>query len=224
LLRARRPEGSPPMGKWLTSNVVLMDADGKNSTDFGAFLFGANPDLAWSPDEKTLAIGGVIWGPAGHGSDLSPGVIYLLNTTTPVMPRLVTQTGFSPSWSPDGSRIAYTCIGAPNSPARKASVSIIATSDPAKSRVLAEDAWKPGWSNDGGNIAYLSLFRRKARPVICHPDGSNIVPLSDGKRDVRSFAWSPAGKRIAYSDEHTENRAMAGGSLSSQLVQCLNRV
>src|SRR5437667_3620373 len=92
-----------------TSEIVLMDADGKNQERLASFQFGRVPTLSWSPDGKTLAIGGIMLGPSEDGVGFVESSIYLLDTPSQRSPQLLVKSGFSPSWSPDGSQIAYTC-------------------------------------------------------------------------------------------------------------------
>lgn len=102
--------GSPRKRPLWISEVGLMDADGKNQEQLASFQFGVGgPTLSWSPDDKTLAIGAVMLEDVGSSKGFVESAIYLLDTASHKSPRLLIEKGSSPSWSPDGSQIAYTC-------------------------------------------------------------------------------------------------------------------
>jgi len=78
----------------------------------------------------------------------------------------------SPRWSPDGTRLAFiTMDTTPAAPAPAAA---------GKSDTGADDAGK-----------YEQVF-------VLPMDGGDAQRVTDAKRDVVSFSWSPDGKTIAY--------------------------
>jgi serine/threonine protein kinase/WD40 repeat protein len=157
-----------------------------------------------SPDGKTLALGKC----DGQSCKL---VLYDLerNVLTP----LTSEPGrfFSPVWSPDGRRLAYSgfAMGAPTlfvkntdggSPAQRL------TDAPTETREAAE--FPNSWSPDGSAIAYV----RVSRLASGNADRDVWVVPPDGKRRARAWlqtpyaeygaAFSPDGRWMAYvSDE-----------------------
>ena len=157
-----------------------------------------------SPDGKTLALGKC----EGESCKL---VLYDLerNVLTP----LTSEPGrfFSPVWSPDGRRLAYSgfAVGAPTlfvkntdggSPAQRL------TDAPTETREAAE--FPNSWSPDGSSIAYI----RVSRLASGNADRDVWVVPPDGKRRARAWfetpyaeygaAFSPDGRWMAYvSDE-----------------------
>lgn len=204
---------------WI-SEVGLMDADGKNQEQLASFQFdGRGPTLSWSPDDMTLAVSGVIFGYVGDSQGFVESAIYLLDTPSHKSPRLLIERGFSPSWSPDGSQIAYTCTAEVRPGEYKGSLCVVRAISHSTPRILADNAWDPIWSPSGEHIAYFSLTDGKKQLVICDPDGSNTIPLTEKKRDVRSFAWSPDGRRIAYTEERPmDDDVIQSGPLHSRDV------
>ena len=94
-----------------------------------------------------------------------------------------------PSWSPDGTRIAYNSDAAGNYDIYSMNVdgsSIVQhTVDPA-------DDTLPSWSPDGQQIAFVS----GGRICIVGVDGGGVLPVTD---TAGSFpAWSPIGSRMAF--------------------------
>jgi len=62
---------------------------------------------------------------------------------------------------------------------------------------------QPRWSPDGQWIAFLSTREGVKRLYLLHSEGGEAALLTDAKRDVQTFCWSPDGKKIAFvmSDE-----------------------
>jgi Tol biopolymer transport system component len=116
--------------------------------------------------------------------------------------RLTTREGdeFDPSWSPDGSMIAY----------RDSHLGInhndeiyVMKADGSGQRDLTRDPandWSPAWSPDGTRIAFSS-----ERPgdttrniYLMWPDGTHLQRLTNDQIEAEYPAWSPNGKHIAF--------------------------
>jgi Tol biopolymer transport system component len=198
------------------SEIIVIDADGKNPKRLASFQSFLGANLSWSSDGKTLAIGGVMRASPEVLYRDAEQSIYLLELDSKGTPRLLVRHGSFPSWSPDNSQIVYTCSSEVRLGEYRASVCVIPVVINPEPRVLAENAWNPIWSPSGENIAYLSRPEGKRQLVTLHPDGSDMVPITDGTRDVQSFAWSPDGRRIAYTEEHPmEDEVIQSGPLRS---------
>jgi TolB protein len=102
---------------------------------------------------------------------------------------------FDPTWSPDGSRIAYR-----HWPHDAASRIYVMNADGSDQRNLTrKDAWGPDWFPDGRRIVFNSVLGAGAFDVFGHvvaPDGSGLRRISH--RYVEYPAWSPNGSRIAF--------------------------
>ncbi len=200
------------------NEVFVMDADGKNSKRIATFRFllpYQGNAFSWSPDGAKLAVGAF--------TDMSSGFappsesIYILDVEDPSKsPALLAEHGAFPSWSPDGTQIAYSCFGDRKPGGFTTSLCVIDAGGKSGPRVLASQGWYPRWSPTGASIAYLSREGGKGQLMICNADGSGIRPLTDRKRDVRTFAWAPEGNRIAYTEMHPmEDEAIESGPLHS---------
>ena len=87
-----------------------------------------------------------------------------------------------PSWSPDGTRIAF----------RRNLIIYVMDSD-GRNLIELSGGSEPSWSPDGGKIAYT------CHPQICvmDADGQNRIQLTDWGNNYDP-AWSPDSNRIAF--------------------------
>jgi Tol biopolymer transport system component len=100
-----------------------------------------------------------------------------------------------PAWSPDSSRIAFTC------PFKGMSEICVANTDGSDARVITESPVgpdrTPAWSPDG-RIA-LTRFgdTSHAQIIVVNEDGTGLHELKTGHFDFGP-AWSPDGSKIAF--------------------------
>lgn len=100
----------------------------------------------------------------------------------------------SPSWSPDGTRIAF---------AREREGIFVVNADGSGLVRLTSDPSDadPDWSPDGTRIAFVRVTARGAPDIhVMGADGSAVVRLTNDGLSLRP-AWSPDGRRIAF--DHT---------------------
>jgi Tol biopolymer transport system component len=114
-----------------------------------------------------------------------------------------------PTWSPDGTKIAFVsqrpsgefAIFQMNADGTNKTEITPITFD---TRFPIWDAWSMSWSPDGSRIAF---HERPAHSQWAHDifivniDGSDRRVLIDGPHDERQPAWSPDGSRILFSKQ-----------------------
>ncbi len=102
----------------------------------------------------------------------------------------------SPTWSPDGERIAFVSdrSGAPQI--------FIMDSDGGNTRRLTYDGsynTRPAWSPDGQWIAYETRVDGQFDIWLIDPEGSVNVPLVVHPRSDESPSWAPNGRKLVFS-------------------------
>ena len=136
--------------------------------------------------------------------------IYLLDVEAalqggqPVLERLTTDpaTDFDPTWSPNGSQIAFRSQRDGNDEIyimnSDGSCQVNLTNDPA-------DDWAPAWSPDGTKIAFAHFFDGNSFSdiAVMNTDGSGLQRLTTSHGEYP--AWSPDGTRIAFTSVRDGN-------------------
>ncbi|MCX6057337.1 MAG: hypothetical protein NTW69_04190 [Chloroflexi bacterium] len=107
-------------------------------------------------------------------------------------------TDRSPSWSPDGTRIAFTSD-------RSGDTDIyVMNADASSLSRLTDDRGHEdyfSWSPDGQRIVYNASensLNQNGRLMVMNADGSNKIPLTDQPGSYTILGWSPDGKTIVY--------------------------
>jgi len=138
-----------------------------------------------------------VWKPDGTKIAFVPGCfeIYVINADGTEQMKLA--NGWSPTWSPDGKRIAFQgCLSEYECDfyAREEPIIYVMNSDgSSKSRIA--DGWYPTWSPDGKRIAYVA----KGGVYAMNPDGTGKALLTTIENDrVYDLAWSPDGRAIIF--------------------------
>ena len=118
--------------------------------------------------------------------------------------RLLSEDGGFPTWSRDGSMLAYAPAGGA---AGRSSIAIM-NPDRSGSRSLpgTEFGEYPAWSPDGTRIAFSSAITGVRLMSIVRVDGSGVEGLA-GAGEGSQNAWSPDGGSLLFAShrDHTDN-------------------
>jgi hypothetical protein len=106
-----------------------------------------------------------------------------------------------PSWSPDGTKIAFSGLESRGSPDDNYEIYVMNAADGSGvtrlTHDVAYDSDSPNWSPDGTKIAFSNQERDTATEeiyVMNAEDGSGLTKLSEGANP----SWSPDGTKIAF--------------------------
>ena len=115
------------------------------------------------------------------------------------------------SWSPDGSRLAFTRLRYDPRTNTFASAIYVVRRDGSDLRRLTDRGSEPAWSADGRRIAFATDRNENGRVsygdraffanelYVMDADGGHPVRMTRTKRlNERSSSWSPDGRTLAY--------------------------
>ena len=172
--------------------IYVMDADGGNQT---RLTNSPGHDLhpAWSPDGSKVVFA------SNREGEL---YVYVMNADGSDPTRLVSVRSFGPSWSPDGTKIAFTASGG----------TYVIDPDGSNQALIWDGSsgllFAPGypdfpaWSPDGTRLAVPKIYALEGNYVetllTINADGSDPFFLTYEVDSNLRAAWSPDGKRIAY--------------------------
>jgi Tol biopolymer transport system component len=113
------------------------------------------------------------------------------------------QKGTGPTWSPDGTKIAFTSEVESTGGLPSHEIHVM-NADGTDLRNLGVDGYSPVWSPDGSTIAFSRDTFAEGRYLgadvyVVNADGSTLTNLTNGDGAMSAEPdWSPDGRRIAF--------------------------
>ncbi|TMQ66673.1 MAG: hypothetical protein E6K79_01775 [Candidatus Eisenbacteria bacterium] len=177
--------------------------EGERTGSFETLRF-FNTAIAWSPDEKKIAI------PAKVGGEDAIYIVEIPSGKIVKKFRFGLDAIYSPTWSPDGSRFAFVGLKAGRS------VLYLADSDGKNLRQQLSGRYAvrdPVWSPDGTQIAYATdegpgtevgklIFGPLRLAVLDVESGKVVVPPNQNGTNI-SPQWSPDGRSLLFVSDRT---------------------
>src|SRR4051794_3399492 len=153
----------------------------------------------------TLAVAGAWFWRSSAGAVSQPLAVV---TTTPLTSLPGSES--SPSFSPDGTKVAFHWVPDDGS---LANVFVQPIGQPGSRVQLTNDGAPhvgPAWSADGQSVAYWHGRRGDAALCVVSPNGGSERRIITWTGELGRLSWSPDGRWIATSGVFTGNREREG--------------
>jgi Tol biopolymer transport system component len=153
-----------------SAGIWIMNSNGSQKT---LVIKGRQPD--WSPDENRL----VYYGPPGTATGTESQIwVASVDGTNQMQLTERNLTNRDPSWSPDGSKIAWGSYGPEDNPL---SGIWVMNADGTNQRKLTEWGGYPSWSPDGRQIVYYGINYDSDTGTLwlMNADGTDQHPLTE---------------------------------------------
>jgi serine/threonine protein kinase len=158
-----------PDGKWVVyagegsgnRDIYLQSATGQMPINLTSDSPADDDQPVFSPDGERIAF----------RSSREGGGIFVMGRTGESV-RRVTREGFKPTWSPDGTQLAYTTENVELTPQNQASLSqlwVVNVSSGESKKLDVQDAILASWSPRGHRIAYAARVRALWRQEVPEP-------------------------------------------------------
>lgn len=168
--------------------IFTMNPDGSGREQITHSTYN-NEMGSWSPEGKKLAIDRNL-------SDTHDYVIIVMNADGTGEQQLTNTGGdYNPTWSPDGTKIAFTSDREGNR-----DIFVMNANGTNPVNVTNSPGWDsdPAWSPDGTRIAFRSERDSNAEIYVMEADGGNQTRLTNNAVFDAQPQWSPDSSRIVF--------------------------
>jgi eukaryotic-like serine/threonine-protein kinase len=173
-------------------DLYVMRTDGGRAINITAGSPADDEQAAFSPDGERLVF----------RSSRDGGGLFVMGATGESVRRL-TDGGFDPAWSPDGTQVAYSMEAVIDPYQRDvvAALWIVDVATGEKRQRLPGDAVQPAWSPDGRRIAYwANTVGQRDLWTVSLERGEPVAVTADAATDW-SPEWSPDGRWLYFSSD-----------------------
>jgi eukaryotic-like serine/threonine-protein kinase len=192
-----------PDGKWLVYSgagakgrqIYLQSVSGQTPLDLSRDASVDDDEPVFSPDGERIAF----------RSSREGGGIFVMGRTGEAA-RRVTHIGFNPSWSPDGTQLAFTTdnieLYPQNSQTRSELWAVTVNTGEAR-RLSDGDAVLATWSPHNRRIAYTHRLGNPAQADVwtIPVTGGNPTPVTTDLATDWNPEWSPDGKYLYFASD-----------------------
>lgn len=172
------------------------------STDL--MLFRAGASLSYLTSIPEPLVRNFAWRPDGARIAYSAGLpdeIFIMNAdgtgVTQITPSDDGRAAAGPSWSPDGTKIAFESMVNPSDYLQYGEIWIMDADGGNAHAILASAGHHlvlPVWSPDGAHIAFEDAWDL----LVMNPDGSGVTELASLPFLNEAVSWSPDSKKIVF--------------------------
>lgn len=198
------------------NEIYVIHADGTGETRLTNDIDFGNVQPSWSPDGSRIAF--VRREILDEDGTTSNPQIHVMNADGSGLTNLTndsTKRDLEPSWSPDGTRLAYARQSGGGGTPFVREIYVMNADGTQQTPLTAYGAFSshPAWSPDGTTIAFTVDAPGPAigdglRDIyVMNSDGTGVINLTDNGEFNAGPSWSPDGAKIAF---HHATSRLAG--------------